>query len=179
MIKYNCIAYNHCLKYLQITTALFWFACLFYQTAFCDGLNKSSLERDCTCESYWIIRTLSGGYHHSVYRVWHMRSQIFPFLPYISHGRIAFAGMRSCQVLPYTTDWIIILKQVLNPLTPRSDKCVTYSYNIHKLSIKQPMRLFNLKILSLSNTNFSWPMNKEMCGSKRGELTIRSWEFRG
>lgn len=98
-IKYNCIAYSHCLNYFQITTALFWFACLFYQTAFCDGLNKSNLERDCTCESDWIIKTLSGGHHHSVYRVWHMRTQVFPFLPCISHGRIAFACMRSHWVL--------------------------------------------------------------------------------
>ena len=30
----------------------------------------------------------------------------FPFLAYISHGRIAFACIRSSRILPYSADWL-------------------------------------------------------------------------
>ena len=68
-------------------------------------------------------------------------------------------------------------------LPPRSDSHVhvTSSYNIHKLSCKQVMRMLKFirqkLLIPKSNTNFSWVIYEEVCRSKKGELTIRSLQF--
>ena len=62
-----------------------------------------------------------------------------------------------------------------NPLTPRSDQHVTSPWNIHTLSSKQVMRILKLtkwKLLSWSNVKFLLFIHKDMCSSKRGELTF-------
>ena len=70
-------------------------------------------------------------------------------------------------------------------LTPRSDSHVhvTSSYNTHKLSCKQVMRMLKFirqkLLIPKSNTNFSWVIYEEVCRSKKGELTIRSLEIKG
>ena len=54
-------------------------------------------------------------------------------------------------------------------------------YNIHTLSSKQVVRILKLiryKLLPWSPTKFLQQIYKEMCSSKRGELTIRSWELK-
>ena len=66
------------------------------------------------------------------------------------------------------------------PFTPRSDKHVTSPYSVDTLSSGKVVRLLKLigyKILSWLNTKFSQPVYKEMCSSKRTELSIRSWEI--
>ena len=62
-----------------------------------------------------------------------------------------------------------------NPLTPRSDWHVTSPWNIHTLSSKQVMRILKLtkwKLLSWSNVKFLLFIHKDMCSSKRGEVTF-------
>ena len=66
------------------------------------------------------------------------------------------------------------------PFTPRSDKHVISPCSVDTLSSEQVIRLLKLisyRILSCMNTKFSSLVYKEMCSSKRRELSIRSWEI--
>ena len=94
------------------------------------------------------------------------------------------------SLITYLVDIVfILLAEILSQslvgvkgLNPRSDSQVTSHYNFHTLSSKQVMRKLKLirkKLLSWSNSKFSYFIFKEMCRILRGELTIRSWELKG
>ena len=57
------------------------------------------------------------------------------------------------------------------------------SFNIKllpKISLHYPTnKLIRQKMSSCSNRKYSQLINKVMCSSKKGELTIKSWEFKG
>ena len=74
----------------------------------------------------------------------------------------------------------LLVKNLFNPLTPRSDQYINSSNNFNTLSSKQVMRIkriINYGVLFGYNTKFSGLGNKEMYGHQLGELHVafRSW----